>query len=280
MKWIDSRNAPIDKGAVVKHTVAGVTTVSRVIRRSNDGWVWMYLKTKTGLNEFPVEMNKVEVVPETRLPKRQELTPAEFKTHGIKSYKLGHSVHFFLGVPSTRQRPTKNHKRALFTGVLGTAYGIKPDGTSTKYFDYDWDGAIEYAGILNHGKYQDPRVSRETGAPNHLPDSPRIGQQVLWVTEPKVKNISEAMRAVGMSWKTIKAIRAGYAGLLWNRPLEVFALEHHGKDILTKTKMVYQGRDYKSWDDQLGKSAIGLERIFKLFTVISQNTNRKFNGYT
>lgn len=43
-------------------------------------------------------------------------------------------------------RPTRRHQPVLTFGILGTVYGISPTG-EVKYFDYDWDAAIEWADL-------------------------------------------------------------------------------------------------------------------------------------
>jgi hypothetical protein len=42
--------------------------------------------------------------------------------------------------------PTLKHRPVLTFGILGTVYGISPAG-EVRYFDYDWDGALEFAGV-------------------------------------------------------------------------------------------------------------------------------------
>ena len=47
-----------------------------------------------------------------------------------------------------RKPPTLKHRPAITHGILGTCYGISPAG-EVKYFDYDWEGALQFAGVTN-----------------------------------------------------------------------------------------------------------------------------------
>lgn len=44
--------------------------------------------------------------------------------------------------------PTQKHRPALTFGILGTVYGISPEGV-VQYFDYDWLRALRFAGVTN-----------------------------------------------------------------------------------------------------------------------------------
>jgi len=88
----------------------------------------------------------------------------------------------FIGVIARKQRPTKKHRRAVWENMLGTVYAMNDQG-ETRYFDYDWDGALAWAGVTDD---RDPRLYRETT--RHWTDhftspTPRVGQLVLWITE-------------------------------------------------------------------------------------------------
>lgn len=45
-----------------------------------------------------------------------------------------------------KMRPTKAHRPILTFGILGTVYGISPQG-EVRYFDYNWDAALKFAGV-------------------------------------------------------------------------------------------------------------------------------------
>jgi hypothetical protein len=45
-----------------------------------------------------------------------------------------------------RARPTRKHRLAIIPGILGTVYGVSPDGEA-RYFDYDRAAAEAFAGI-------------------------------------------------------------------------------------------------------------------------------------
>lgn len=64
-------------------------------------------------------------------------------------------THPFHG--ARKMKPTKKHRPAIWECMLGTVYARNPDGV-TRYFDYDWDGAREFAGVDTPDA--DPRVAR------------------------------------------------------------------------------------------------------------------------
>lgn len=56
--------------------------------------------------------------------------------------------------------PTRKHRPIITFGILGTVYGISPEG-EVKYFDYDWDGALAFAGVAAESLEQlDPRIGK------------------------------------------------------------------------------------------------------------------------
>jgi hypothetical protein len=76
-----------------------------------------------------------------------------------------------------KMNPTKKHRIAMWENMLGTVYA-RNDAGETKYFDYDWAAAREFAGVDQADR--DPRVMR---APRNYGDGgPRKGQYVLYVT--------------------------------------------------------------------------------------------------
>jgi hypothetical protein len=100
----------------------------------------------------------------------------------------------WLGVPVRKMKPTLEHRPALWECMLGTVYARNDEGV-TKYFDYDLEGAKEYAGVANPHeanlrdarlyKNWDPRyypmgdgIVRSTGT-----SMPSVKQLVLWVKE-------------------------------------------------------------------------------------------------
>ena len=90
------------------------------------------------------------------------------------------------GVAARLMRPTKRHRPALWSGVLGTVYALSPE-RETRYFDYDVDAAREWAGV---DTASDPRLARgdargryrwsRSGAGD---SEPRAHQRVLWVVD-------------------------------------------------------------------------------------------------
>ena len=86
-----------------------------------------------------------------------------------------------------RAKPTKRHRPAIWENMLGTVYAMNDD-RETKYFDYDYEAAIEYAGVTQD---RDPRVAK----PNVLKMKyrwtkgrrvdvePPYHRPVLWITK-------------------------------------------------------------------------------------------------
>lgn len=63
--------------------------------------------------------------------------------------------------------------------MLGTVYAS--DGTTTRYFDYNWDAARAFAGVTPE---RDPRLAKKNKRVRYTKDEntePRVGQWVLWV---------------------------------------------------------------------------------------------------
>jgi hypothetical protein len=59
------------------------------------------------------------------------------------------------GVNSRHMKPTQKHRAAIWECMLGTVYAY--DGKEVKYFDYDHEGALKFAGVTND---KDPRTYR------------------------------------------------------------------------------------------------------------------------
>ena len=89
------------------------------------------------------------------------------------------------------KRPTKSHRPAVWEVMLGTVRAMNEDG-EVKYFDYDHDGALRFAGIVdedgNEVEGRDLRLCKLTPS---LRDSqrrhyvrgkgPGVNRVVLWV---------------------------------------------------------------------------------------------------
>lgn len=74
-----------------------------------------------------------------------------------------------------KAKPTLKHRPAVWENMLGTVYARNAEGV-TRYFDYKWAEACEFAGV---DFTADNRVWRETrrgGA-----DDPRVRQFVLYI---------------------------------------------------------------------------------------------------
>lgn len=85
-----------------------------------------------------------------------------------------------------KKNPTKKHRPAIWENMLGTVYA-RNDAGETRYFDYDWYAAREFAGVDEEGR--DPRVARLTDSVRRAAGyfggagtmAPRDGQVILWV---------------------------------------------------------------------------------------------------
>jgi len=64
----------------------------------------------------------------------------------------------YAGTPARHMRPTQKHRIALSAGILGTVYATNAAG-ETRYFDFDYAAAREFAGIDANS---DPRIWRES----------------------------------------------------------------------------------------------------------------------
>lgn len=98
----------------------------------------------------------------------------------------------WLGVPCSRRPPTKMHRAAVWENMLGTVWAMN-DQYDVKYFDYDHERAIEFAGALEPDR--DPRLARCT---QPFQDGPRRGQTCLFVkkrlTPEQLKRVADARR--------------------------------------------------------------------------------------
>lgn len=91
----------------------------------------------------------------------------------------------YLNRQARKMKPTKAHRPAVWECMLGTLRAMNDEG-DTRYFDYDWDAAFEFAG---YNEDRDPRTHRFSGELAMYRyhngklgnDSPRRGQIVLWL---------------------------------------------------------------------------------------------------
>jgi hypothetical protein len=82
----------------------------------------------------------------------------------LKTTKFKATVSNQLKYHTRKMSPTQKHRPVLTFGILGTVYGISPAG-EVKYFDYDWDGALAFAGVTFAGlPALDVRLGRPTKA--------------------------------------------------------------------------------------------------------------------
>ena len=78
-----------------------------------------------------------------------------------------------------KMKPTMKHRPAVWEGILAAVYAT--DGQTVRYFDYDWDAAVAFAGVTPE---TDPRTAPWPGTHSLKGDrggmAPRKGQKVLW----------------------------------------------------------------------------------------------------
>lgn len=87
----------------------------------------------------------------------------------------------WLDVYVERRPPTKKHRPAIWENMLGTVYAMNDDG-ETRYFHYDHEGAIAFAGVTPD---RDPRLAPKKERVRYTRyawTEPRTGQTVLWIT--------------------------------------------------------------------------------------------------
>ena len=85
----------------------------------------------------------------------------------------------YITVEGKKAKPTKKHRAAIWENILGTVYARNSEG-ETKYFDYDWKGAIEFAGVPENPVENDVRIFR---FPEEMrfQGGPFVGQRTLFV---------------------------------------------------------------------------------------------------
>ncbi len=92
----------------------------------------------------------------------------------------------YVGVSGRKMRPTQKHRPALWENMLGTLYAMNVEG-ECKYFDYDHDAAIEFAGVDTKNETGDNRLFRVNKdfrysyvRSGDTYANPRQGKLVLW----------------------------------------------------------------------------------------------------
>lgn len=118
---------------------------------------------------------------------------------GTKDRKRDHQVMEGLRYGMVKKPPTQKHRPVLTMGILGTVYAINPAGRM-QYFDYDWAGALVYAGVeavtAQEFRELDLRVSKPK-SPRYLPGHDmwhpelKIDRLAYWVRDGKERNRDE-----------------------------------------------------------------------------------------
>lgn len=85
------------------------------------------------------------------------------------------ATHPFAG--ARKMKPTQKHRIAIWECMLGTVFARNAEG-EVKYFDYDWDGAREFAGVTAEA---DPRVFRNQFAVRVGNETVSKGRMVLYL---------------------------------------------------------------------------------------------------
>jgi len=88
----------------------------------------------------------------------------------------------YRGIPARKMKPTKRHRPAVWEGILGAVYAMNAQ-RQTRYFDYDWPGALQWAG---YSEDNDPRVWRFDQHVRYADDpldNPTRGRLVLWLKD-------------------------------------------------------------------------------------------------
>lgn len=86
-------------------------------------------------------------------------------------------VHPFKG--GRKAVPTKRHKPVIWECILGTVYAANPAG-EVKYFDYDWDGAREWAAITPDSDLRVAKMPRDRRYRYYGDAGPSVFQLILW----------------------------------------------------------------------------------------------------
>jgi hypothetical protein len=81
------------------------------------------------------------------------------------------------GINARRMKPTVNHRPVIWECMLGTVYAS--NGKETRYFDYQYEEAIAFAGI---NPESDPRLYR---VPHSIYNGPRRKQLVVGIRRNK-----------------------------------------------------------------------------------------------
>ena len=81
-------------------------------------------------------------------------------------------------------KPTQKHRPAIWECLLGTVYAMNAD-REVQYFDYNWDAAMEFAGVTDESDLRTYRKRERVSYSRHgsLLDEPRFGQLVLWMVD-------------------------------------------------------------------------------------------------
>jgi hypothetical protein len=85
-------------------------------------------------------------------------------------------------ITARQMRPTLAHRLAISPGILGTVYAVN-DALECRYFDYDWDAAVAFAGITPG---RDPRFAPPRGRCSYVRTGcteadARPGRRYVWI---------------------------------------------------------------------------------------------------
>lgn len=71
--------------------------------------------------------------------------------------------------------PTRKHRPLVWENMLGTVYAT--DGQTVRYFDFDWDAALAFAGVPDATDLRSARNPHAFRVGDHTVDARRF---VLW----------------------------------------------------------------------------------------------------
>ena len=90
----------------------------------------------------------------------------------------------FAAAHPRKMKPTLKHRPALWENMLGTVWA-RNDAGETRYFDYDWQAALDFCGALEEDR--DPRMHRHPRGAGRTYGDPRPRQWVLYVRKGEAR---------------------------------------------------------------------------------------------
>ncbi len=154
-----------------------------------------------------------------------------------------------INIPQKRR--TKKHRLAISPGILGTVYGVNAEGEA-RYFDYDVDGALAFAGVTWDG---DPRwdltrvraayVKDVDSGANPAPSRKCMGAAMIRALRSDIRWAQDVVRILNIYIKEAAVIELTTEQ---KNAAEALALEHESVAVLGPHKTLpnyvkVEGRD-------------------------------------